>query len=165
MPERIEAFDVSNLGSEGIVAAMTVFVHGRPLKRDYRKFRMKDLDGPDDYASMREAVGRRFRRLLEGDLKFCEVPDLLLIDGGSVHAAAARDTLRELGLELPVFGMVKDDKHRTRAWPRRTGRRSVSAAARRSSPLSAPYRRRRTASPSNTSAACAQRSCTPPWTT
>lgn len=115
MPERIEAFDVSNLGSEGIVAAMTVFVHGRPLKRDYRKFRMKDLDGPDDYASMREAVGRRFRRLLEGDLKFCEVPDLLLIDGGSVHAAAARDTLRELGLELPVFGMVKDDKHRTRA--------------------------------------------------
>ncbi len=115
MPERIEAFDVSNLGSEGIVAAMTVFVHGRPLKRDYRKFRMKDVEGPDDYASMREAVGRRFRRLMDGDLKFCEVPDLLLIDGGSVHAAAARDTLAELGLELPVYGMVKDDKHRTRA--------------------------------------------------
>ena len=114
-PERIEAFDVSNLGSEGIVAAMTVFVHGRPLKRDYRKFRMKDVSGPDDYASMREAVGRRFQRLLDGDLKFCEVPDLLLIDGGSVHAAAALDTLRELGLELPVYGMVKDDKHRTRA--------------------------------------------------
>ncbi len=114
-PERIEAFDVSNLGSEGIVAAMTVFVHGRPLKRDYRKFRMKDVSGPDDYASMREAVGRRFQRLLDGDLKFCEVPDLLLIDGGSVHASAARDTLRELGLELPVYGMVKDDKHRTRA--------------------------------------------------
>ncbi len=114
-PERIEAFDVSNLGSEGIVAAMTVFVHGRPLKRDYRKFRMKDVEGPDDYASMREAVGRRFRRLMDGDLKFCEVPDLLLIDGGSVPAAAARDTLAELGLELPVYGMVKDDKHRTRA--------------------------------------------------
>ena len=114
-PERIEAFDVSNLGSEGIVAAMTVFVHGRPLKRDYRKFKMKEIDGPDDYGSMREAVGRRFQRLMDGDLKFCEVPDLLLIDGGSVHAAAARDTLRELGLELPVYGMVKDDKHRTRA--------------------------------------------------
>ena len=114
-PERIEAFDVSNLGSEGIVAAMTVFVHGRPLKRDYRKFRMKEPDGPDDYASMREAVGRRFQRLLDGDAKFSEAPDLLLIDGGSVHAAAARDTLRELGLELPVYGMVKDDKHRTRA--------------------------------------------------
>lgn len=115
MPERIEAFDVSNLGSEGIVAAMTVFVRGRPLKRDYRKFKMKDVTSPDDYASMREAVGRRFRRLMDGDLKFCEVPDLLLIDGGSVHAAAARDTLHSLGLELPVFGMVKDDKHRTRA--------------------------------------------------
>ena len=59
-PERIEAFDVSNLGSEGVVAAMTVFVHGRPLKRDYRKFKMKEIDGPDDYGSMREAVGRRF---------------------------------------------------------------------------------------------------------
>lgn len=114
-PERIEAFDVSNLGSEGIVAAMTVFVRGKPLKRDYRKFKMKDVSGPDDYASMREAVGRRFQRLLDGDLKFCEVPDLLLIDGGSVHAAAARDVLSELGLELPVFGMVKDDRHRTRA--------------------------------------------------
>lgn len=76
---------------------------------------MKEIDGPDDYGSMREAVGRRFQRLMDGDLKFCEVPDLLLIDGGSVHAAAARDTLRELGLELPVYGMVKDDKHRTRA--------------------------------------------------
>lgn len=106
---------MSNLGSEGIVAAMTVFVHGRPLQRDYRKFKMKEIDGPDDYGSMREAVGRRFQRLMDGDLKFCEVPDLLLIDGGSVHAAAARDTLRELGLELPVYGMVKDDKHRTRA--------------------------------------------------
>ena len=74
-PERIEAFDVSNLGSEGIVAAMTVFVHGRPLKRDYRKFKMKEIDGPDDYGSMREAVGRRFQRLMDGDLKFCEVPD------------------------------------------------------------------------------------------
>ena len=88
---------------------------GRPLKRDYRKFKMKEIDGPDDYGSMREAVGRGFQRLMDGDLKFCEVPDLLLIDGGSVHAAAARDTLRELGLELPVYGMVKDDKHRTRA--------------------------------------------------
>ena len=76
---------------------------------------MKEIDGPDYYGSMREAVGRRFQRLMDGDLKFCEVPDLLLIDGGSVHAAAARDTLRELGLELPVYGMVKDDKHRTRA--------------------------------------------------
>ena len=115
MPERIEAFDVSNLGSEGIVAAMTVFVHGRPLQRDYRKFRIRDLDAPDDYESMRQAVTRRFKRALDGDGKFTDLPDLLLIDGGAAHAAAAQGAMRELGLDIPVFGMVKDDRHRTRA--------------------------------------------------
>ena len=115
MPERIEAFDVSNLGSEGIVAAMTVFVHGRPLKRDYRKFRMKDLDGPDDYASMRQVVTRRFVHYKAGDKGFDEAPDLLLIDGGVTHAKVAVAALQELNLSFPVFGMVKDDRHRTRA--------------------------------------------------
>ena len=114
-PERIEAFDVSNLGDEGIVAAMTVFVRGRPLKRDYRKFRMKEIRAQDDYGSMREAVKRRLRRYLEGDEKFAPLPDLLLIDGGAVHAAAARDVASSLGMSIPVFGMVKDDRHRTRA--------------------------------------------------
>ena len=114
-PERIEAFDVSNLGDEGIVAAMTVFVRGRPLKRDYRKFRMKEIRAQDDYGSMREAVERRLRRYLEGDEKFAPLPDLLLIDGGAVHAAAARDVASSLGMGIPVFGMVKDDRHRTRA--------------------------------------------------
>ena len=114
-PERIEAFDVSNLGDEGIVAAMTVFVRGRPLKRDYRKFKMKEIAAQDDYGSMREAVGRRLQRYLDGDGKFAPLPDLLLIDGGAVHAAAARDVARSLGLELRIFGMVKDDRHRTRA--------------------------------------------------
>ena len=104
-----------NLGSEGIVAAMTVFVHGRPLKRDYRKFRIRDLDAPDDYESMRQAVTRRFKRALDGDGKFTDLPDLLLIDGGAAHAAAAQGAMRELGLDIPVFGMVKDDRHRTRA--------------------------------------------------
>lgn len=115
LPERIEAFDISNTGSFGIVAAMTVFVQGRPLKRDYRKFRIRETDGQDDYGSMREAVRRRFVRCLEGDEKFAEVPNLLLIDGGQQHAAAAEEVLGELGLILPVFGMVKDDHHRTRA--------------------------------------------------
>ena len=115
LPERIEAFDISNLGSEGIVAAMTVFVRGRPLKRDYRKFRIRELDAPNDYESMRQAVQRRFKRALDGDGKFAELPQLLLIDGGAAHASAALGALRELGLELPVFGMVKDDRHRTRA--------------------------------------------------
>lgn len=115
MPERIEAFDVSNFGNDGIVAAMTVFVKGRPLKRDYRKFRMKETLTQDDYASMREAVRRRFTHYLDGDEKFSSLPDLLLIDGGAVHAAAALSVLQELGVKVPVFGMVKDDKHRTRA--------------------------------------------------
>ena len=114
-PNRIEAFDISNTGSFGIVAAMTVFVDGKPLKRDYRKFRIKENGGQDDYASMYEAVYRRFRRCIEGDEKFAEVPDLLLIDGGDTHASVAERALNDLGLILPVFGMVKDDHHRTRA--------------------------------------------------
>lgn len=115
LPERIEAFDVSNLGDEGIVAAMTVFVRGRPLKRDYRKFRIKEIAAQDDYAAMREAVSRRFNNYLGGDEKFAALPDILLIDGGANHAAAARAVLNGTGLSLPVFGMVKDDRHRTRA--------------------------------------------------
>ena len=113
-PGRIEAFDISNLGPTGIVAAMTVHVDGRPLKRDYRRFRIKDLDGTDDYASMYQAVYRRFSRYREGDEKFSSLPDLLLIDGGDAHAATAEKALADLGLEVPVFGMVKDDRHRTR---------------------------------------------------
>jgi len=114
-PRRIEAFDISNTGAFGVVAAMTVFADGKPLKRDYRKFRMKTVDGQDDYGSMFEAVSRRFARCIDGDEKFSEVPDLLLIDGGEAHAHVAEQALAALGLQLPVFGMVKDDRHRTRA--------------------------------------------------
>ena len=114
LPERIESFDVSNLGDTGIVAAMVVFKNGRPSKKDYRKFRIRGTDGQDDYASMEEAVYRRFTHAVEGDEKFSELPDLLLIDGGEAHVAAARKALMRLGVELPVFGMVKEDRHRTR---------------------------------------------------
>ena len=114
-PHRIEAFDISNLGNTGIVAAMTVFQDGKPLKKDYRKFRIHDLELQDDYASMFQAVSRRFRHYLDGDEKFSELPDLLLIDGGEMHAATAQRALQELGLQIPCFGMVKDDRHRTRA--------------------------------------------------
>ncbi len=114
-PERIEAFDVSNLGDTGIVAAMTVHKDGKPLKRDYRKFRIKDMEIRDDYASMRQAVARRLQRYLDGDEKFAPLPDLLLIDGGRTHAAAVRELMGSMGIELPVWGMVKDDRHRTRA--------------------------------------------------
>jgi len=114
-PLRIESFDVSNTGNFGIVAAMTVFSSGVPLKRDYRKFRIKSTETQDDYASMFEAVYRRYARCIAGDAGFEDVPNLLLIDGGQAHTEIAARALSELGLSLPVFGMVKDDRHRTRA--------------------------------------------------
>ena len=114
-PERIEAYDISNTGDDDIVASMTVFVNGRPLKRDYRHFKLRDMAGPDDYASMEQVLTRRFRRYLDGDEKFDRRPDALFIDGGVTHARVAVKVLTELGLTIPVFGMVKDDRHRTRA--------------------------------------------------
>ena len=114
-PHRMEAYDISNTGKDDIVASMTVFVDGRPLKRDYRHFKLKDMDGPDDYASMYQVLTRRFKRYLEGDEKFSTLPDVLLIDGGATHAAVAKTVLKELELSVPIFGMVKDDRHRTRA--------------------------------------------------
>ena len=98
-----------------MVGSLTVFENARPLKRDYRRFKMKTIEGQDDYHSMEELLTRRFTRYLEGDEKFSVLPDLLLVDGGSVHADMAARTLRVLGIDLPVFGMVKDDRHRTRA--------------------------------------------------
>ena len=114
-PRRIESYDISNQGSEDIVASMVVYVNARPLKRDYRHFKLKDMEGPDDYASMEQVLTRRFKRYLEGDEKFADKPDLLLIDGGVNHANVAVKVLEELNLTIPVFGMVKDDRHRTRA--------------------------------------------------
>lgn len=121
-PERIEAFDVSNLGDTGIVAAMTVHKDGKPYKKDYRKFRIKDLSSRDDYASMQQAVYRRFAHYKNGDGGFDTAPQILLIDGGITHAAAAERALDELGVKVPVFGMVKDDRHRTRALVTSDGR-------------------------------------------
>ena len=88
---------------------------GKPRKRDYRHFKLKDLDGPDDYASMEQVLTRRFRRYLDGDEKFNARPDLLLIDGGGNHVRVACRVLETMGLDIPAFGMVKDDRHRTRA--------------------------------------------------
>jgi len=114
-PARIEAFDISNTGSSEIVASMTVFERGRPYKKDYRRFKIKALQGQDDYGSMAEAVSRRIARYAEGDEKFSKLPDIMLIDGGANHAAVARKALGGAGADLPVYGMVKDDRHRTRA--------------------------------------------------
>ncbi len=121
-PHRIEAFDISNTGNADIVAAMTVHVDGRPLKRDYRHFKLKGLSHADDYASMRQVVERRFRRYLDEDERFASLPDLLLMDGGAGQVAMAEEAMAELGLRVPVFGMVKDNRHRTRALVDSSGR-------------------------------------------
>ena len=114
-PRRIESFDISNLSGTDIVASMVVFEDGKPSKSQYKRFKIQELDGPDDYASMRQVVGRRFAHYLAGDAGFESKPDLLLIDGGITHAAAVREVLEELDLPLYILGMVKDDRHRTRA--------------------------------------------------
>ena len=114
-PKRIESFDISNISGTDMVASMVVFSDGKPLKSDYRKFKIDDLEHQDDYAAMAEVVKRRLLRYQAGDKGFSEKPDLLLIDGGVAHACVALEVLRSLSLDIPVFGMVKDDRHRTRA--------------------------------------------------
>ena len=119
---RMEAYDISNTAGSDIVASMVVFVDGKPLKKDYKRFKLRDMVGQDDYGSMRQVLTRRFTHYLQGDPGFSEPPDLLLIDGGEVHAQTAEAVLFELGLSFPVYGMVKDDRHRTRALVRADGR-------------------------------------------
>ena len=114
-PKRIESFDISNISGTDIVASMVVFQDGKPRKSDYKRFKLEGLQNQDDYASMHHVVKRRFAHYKDGDKGFSEAPDLLLIDGGINHANVALDALRELELDFPVFGMVKDDRHRTRA--------------------------------------------------
>jgi excinuclease ABC subunit C len=110
-PLRIEAFDNSNIQGTNPVSAMIVFIDGKPAKREYRKYKIKSVKGPDDYESMREVVRRRYQRVLKEGLP---LPDLLLIDGGKGHLEAVREVLLdELSLDIPVAGLVKDDKHRT----------------------------------------------------
>ena len=115
IPKRIEAYDISNTGSDDIVASMVVYENGRGKKRDYRHFKLKDMDAPDDYAAMEQVLTRRFQRLIDEDEKFGAKPDLLLIDGGMTHVRVAYQVLKGMGLTIPAFGMVKDDRHRTRA--------------------------------------------------
>ncbi len=114
-PRRMESFDISNISGTDIVASMVVFQDGRPRKSDYKRFKVEGLQNQDDYASMHQVVKRRFAHYKAGDKGFEEAPDLLLIDGGVNHARVAVQALEELGLTMNVFGMVKDDRHRTRA--------------------------------------------------
>jgi len=114
-PKRIESFDISNNSGTDMVASMVVFVDGKPKKSEYKRFKIEGLSGQDDYASMRQVISRRFTHLKAGDNGFDVAPDLLLIDGGVAHAAAATAVLENLELQIRTMGMVKDDRHRTRA--------------------------------------------------
>lgn len=115
LPERMEAYDISNIGAEHKTGGMVVYVDGKPKKSDYRTFTIKDVDGTDDYACMRETLRRRLSHLSDERGSMSEYPDLLLIDGGRTHVMAVKEVLADMGLEIPVFGMVKDDFHKTRA--------------------------------------------------
>ncbi|MBL3716807.1 excinuclease ABC subunit UvrC [Lactococcus garvieae] len=109
-PVRIESFDNSNIMGTSPVSAMVVFINGKPSKKDYRKYKIKTVEGADDYASMREVITRRYSRAIrEGTA----LPDLIAMDGGAGQVNAAKAILKEIGLDIPVAGMAKNDKHQT----------------------------------------------------
>jgi len=131
IPHRMECFDISNTQGTESVGSMVVFVDGKAKKDQYRRFKIKTVEGADDYASMREVLTRRFKHGLEErcrvggaapledseeltDTKFAEFPDVIMMDGGRGQVNIALEVLAELGLTIPVCGMVKDDRHRTR---------------------------------------------------
>ena len=126
LPRRIEAYDISNIGNESIVASMVVYEEGKLKKSDYRLFNIKSTSGADDYASMREVISRRIFHIGDGTPSLGECPDLILLDGGETHVGAVRPILEAQGLTIPLFGMVKDDFHKTRAIT--DGEREISIA-------------------------------------
>ena len=110
LPIRIECFDNSNIQGADPVAGCVVFIKGKPSKKDYRKYNIKTVEGPDDYASMQEVVRRKYTRAIEEDTP---LPDLLITDGGKGQMSAVQEVLDELGLDIPVAGLAKDNRHRT----------------------------------------------------
>lgn len=130
-PNYIESYDISNLGSSDIVAGMVVFDNGRPLKKAYKKFKIRDTLTQDDYGSMKEVITRRFNNYFEeqklgNNEGFGRLPDLILLDGGKGHVSSILPIIEQMGLDIPVFGMVKDSKHRTRAIAKDGGEISIS---------------------------------------
>lgn len=118
IPEYIESYDISNLAGTENVAGMIVYENGKPLKSAYKKFKIKSFDGQDDYGSMAEVIERRFteyQQLKDTDEGFGKMPDLILLDGGKGQVAVVQDVLDRMGINVPLFGMVKDGSHRTRA--------------------------------------------------
>lgn len=112
---RIESYDISNTNGVDSVGAMVVFEGTAKVRKDYRRFKIKTVEGPDDYASLKEMIYRRFKRAKAGDPAFAIIPDCIFMDGGRGQVTAARRTLNELGIDIPVVGLAKDDSHRTRA--------------------------------------------------
>ena len=118
LPEYIESYDISNLAGTENVAGMIVYKNGKPLKSAYRKYKIKGFEGQDDYASMAEVISRRFDEYYKAEDKtegFGKLPDLILLDGGKGQVAAVKQVIERMNIRVPLFGMVKDDKHRTRA--------------------------------------------------
>jgi len=113
--DRIEAYDISNIHGFESVGSMVVFENGKPKNSDYRKFKIKGVLGPDDYASMHEIISRRFSRYVAGDVRFAKLPGILFIDGGKGQVNAAEKAISALSIDIPVCGMVKDEKHRTKS--------------------------------------------------
>ena len=111
---RMEAYDISNISGFESVGSMVVYEKGKPKRADYRKFKIKSVEGPNDYASMKEVLSRRFLRGIQEDSGFERLPDLIMMDGGRGQANIALEVREEMDLAIPVCGMVKDDKHRTR---------------------------------------------------
>lgn len=130
IPSYIESYDISNLAGTENVAGMIVYKDGKPYKCAYKKFKIKGFEGQDDYASMAEVIGRRFNEYLKAekaDDGFGKLPDLILLDGGKGQVAVVKQVLREMDIDVPLFGLVKDDKHRTRAVTGDGGEISISS--------------------------------------
>ncbi len=130
LPKYIESYDISNLAGTENVAGMIVYKNGKPLKSAYRKFKIKGFDGQDDYASMAEVLTRRFDEYYKAEDSeegFGKLPDLILLDGGKGQVAAVKQVLQNKNINVPLFGMVKDDKHRTRAVTGEGGEIAISS--------------------------------------
>ena len=115
IPTIIESYDISNLGEDSRVGGMVVYRNGRPYKAGYRKFTIKNVVGQNDYACMQEVIRRRLQRYLDGDESFAPLPDLILLDGGKGHVSAVHKVLDDMNISVALYGLVKDEKHRTRA--------------------------------------------------
>lgn len=130
IPEYIECFDISNLAGTENVAGMIVYKNGKPCKSAYKKFKIKGFEGQDDYASMAEVLSRRFNEYYnseESDEGFGKLPDLILLDGGKGQVNAVKQVFERMNISVPLFGLVKDDKHRTRAVTGDGGEIAISA--------------------------------------